>query len=76
MKKLHYFALWCAAALFSHALQAQTNYNKLISLPPMYYEESAGILIEHTLPTFNSGNDPALGYIGQPAQVSHNIQHD
>jgi hypothetical protein len=74
MKKLHYFALWCAVALFSHALQAQVNYNKLISLPPFQYDVISDVF--QPLPTFNSGADPALGYLGQPAQVSHNIQHD
>jgi hypothetical protein len=105
MKKLHYFALWCAVALFSHALQAQTNYNRLISLPPQYYDTEPQDLIDlptHVQECFNctvyEEGDPNTGvfwqqitsdplnpsyegfrqhgYIKQPAQVSHNIQHD
>jgi hypothetical protein len=74
MKKVFLLVTLLLGSAGSTVLQAQ---NPLTSLPPFIYDPK--FRFPEPLPTFSSPfnpTDPALGYQGQPAQISHNIQHD
>jgi hypothetical protein len=95
VKSIWLTSLGLLAALSN--LNAQTNYNKFISLPPKYVElgfpekdlpthaqndggevfagsVADAIMANHSGPSYEEFR--RNGYIKQPAQVSHNIQHD